>query len=850
MHSLLKKNSRMDKSLLTILPVITLACSTITVSAQKISDYSATEIYHDLEKLSVLGSALYVAAHPDDENTRLIAHLSNALHIETTYLSLTRGDGGQNLIGPELRERLGVIRTQELLQAREIDGGNQLFSRANDFGYSKSPEETLEFWGKEEILSDVVWAIRKVQPDIIINRFPHYHISGNHGHHTASAMLSFEAFDLAADQTAFTEQLEYYPTWQPSRMYFNTSWWFYGSRERFEKEADLSNMVAVDVGPYDPLRGYSDSELAAMSRSMHKSQGFGVSTTRGETLEYLDLVKGDWASGSDEHTLFEGLDLSWSRIEGGEKVKTMLDLILRDFSFTEPVHSVDDLFRLKQVMMELPDHKWKQQKLHDLDNLILKCLGLYVEAGTGDQAVAPGDSLHIDLELTQRTQPAVHVTGIDLPFSGKTDGFMLEFNQSVQKQYAVHIPENAETSSPYWLEHHGTIGRYAVPDQKMRGKPETPEPAELSIHFDVNGQSFSHKVPVKYKATDPVEGEITRPFEILPPVYVDIEQPVIVLSSPGPETINISVKANTSDFEGTVELSAGAGWTITPSTIHIQLTEKGESKRFAIEIQGPDKAGESVLKAIVRSVSGNTYSKSYIGISYPHIDYQSILVPAESRLVQLDLQMTGMRIGYIEGAGDAIPEGLREIGYNVEIIDPKMMSLSVLETYDAVITGIRAYNTVPELANQMSDLMKYVDGGGTLIVQYNTSRSLVTDNFAPYPIKLGRGRVTDETAEIRFLNPDHTVLNNPNKLTQKDFEGWVQERGLYFASEWDDAYEPILSLNDPGEEPLDGSLLITEYGKGHYAYVSLSLFRQIPEGVPGAYRLLANLIALGQGSKS
>lgn len=850
MHSLLNKISLMDKSILTILLAISLACCAITVSAQEISDYSAVEIFHDLEKLSVLGSALYVAAHPDDENTRLIAHLSNALHVETTYLSLTRGDGGQNLIGPELRERLGVIRTHELMQARQIDGGNQLFTRANDFGYSKSPGETLDLWGKEEILSDVVWAIRKVQPDIIINRFPHNHITGNHGHHTASAMLSFEAFDLAADPQAFPEQLNYYPVWQPTRMFFNTSWWFYGSLENFEKEADLANMVAVDVGTYDPVRGYSDSELAAMSRSMHKSQGFGVSSTRGETLEYLELVKGEWATGSDEHTLFEGLDLSWTRVEGGETVNAMLDLILKDFSFTEPVRSVDDLFRLKQVMTELPDHKWKQQKLNDLANIILQCLGLFVEAGTGDQAAAPGDSLHIDLELTQRTQSTIHVTGIDLPFSGETDGFMLEFNQSVNKQYAVRIPENAETSSPYWLEYHGTIGRYAVPDQQMRGKPETPDPAVLTIHFDVNGQSFSHKVTVKYKATDPVEGEITRPFEILPPVYVDIEQPVIVLSSSEPEIVDINIEANSTDFEGIVELSADSGWTITPGTIHLQFKEKGETKRFAIEIQGPGKAGEAILKAVVRTPAGKEYSKSHVGIRYPHIDYQSILVPAESRLVQLDLQTLGSRIGYIEGAGDAIPEGLKEIGYNVEIIDPKMMSLPVLESYDAVITGIRAFNTVPELANQMPDLMKYVEEGGTLIVQYNTSRRLVTDNFAPFPIELGRGRVTDETAEIRFLKPNHTVLNSPNQLTQKDFEGWVQERGLYFASKWDNAYEPILSLNDPGEEPLDGSLLIAAYGKGHYAYVSLSLFRQIPEGVPGAYRLLVNLVSLGQGSKS
>ena len=361
-----------------------------SVWAQQPVKPNSVDIYHQIQKLNFLGSVLYIAAHPDDENTRLISYLSNDKKARTAYLSLTRGDGGQNLIGPELRELLGVIRTQELIEARKIDGGEQFFSRANDFGFSKNPTETLQIWDKNQVLSDVVWAIRKFQPDIIINRFDHRSPGTTHGHHTASAMLSMEAFDLANDANQFPNQLQYVSTWQPKRVFFNTSWWFYGSQEKF-KAADKTNLINLKIGTYYPALGKSNQEIAALSRSRHQSQGFGSTGTRGEEDEYIEFLKGDMPK--DKTNLFEGIDTTWNRIKGGKAIGDILYAVEKNFDFKNPAASVAELVKAYSLIEKLEDKHWKLVKLEEIERIIAACTGLYLEAVTDVQEITPGSTL-------------------------------------------------------------------------------------------------------------------------------------------------------------------------------------------------------------------------------------------------------------------------------------------------------------------------------------------------------------------------------------------------------------------------------------------------------------------------
>lgn len=819
--------------------------------AQLNPEFSSAEIYREIEALGVLGSVMYVAAHPDDENTRMISYLSNSLHIRTAYLSMTRGDGGQNLIGPEISEQLGLIRTQELLEARKTDGGEQWFTRANDFGYSKSPEETLEFWGKEEILSDVVWAIRNFKPDVIITRFSHEHFQGNHGHHTGSAILAYEAFDLSGDPGAFPEQLKYVDTWQPKHLFFNTSWWFYGSRENFEKQAELDNLLKVEMGDYDPVSGYSDSEIAAMSRSMHKSQGFGMSSTRGKADEYLQYIKGE-SSPDEIEGLFDDVAMDWTRIEGGKQIQDKIQGLLSSFDFRSPDQSIDALFSLREAISNLPENQWKQRKLNAVNNIIRQCLGLYVEASTGDPVYAPGDSIISDLEVTLRRGEGLRLTGIQLPFGGGAidEKISLKPNVSYTRKLRLKVPQDTEFSDPYWLREPWGAGRYTVEDFNLRGKPETAEPVVASLTFSLDGRPLTIDLPLHFKTTDPVKGEITSPLEILPPVFLSLNKKALLFNSEEGQSVTVHIKSNKNELAGKLHLQAGEGWKVDPAEVSLDALSKGDERNFIFTVTPPRGQSEEVLTPVFTTASGEAYSRSLTQIKYDHIEPQSLLLSAEARLMKIDLQRKGNLIAYVQGAGDDVPQSLEQMGYRVDILTPELLTASNLAKYDAVLLGIRAFNTIDELAYRTESLFSYVENGGTLIAQYNTRHNLVTENIGPLPLKLSRDRVTDETSEVHILLPDHPVIQGPNKIGPADFEGWVQERGLYFPDEWDPAFEAILGMHDKGEDELKGSLLVAKFGKGYYVYTPLAWFRQLPAGVPGAYRLMANLIALGQDDKS
>jgi len=802
----------------------------------------AAEIYESIEKLNFLGSVLYLAAHPDDENTRMISYFANNVHARTAYLSITRGDGGQNLVGPEIRELLGVIRTNELVKARETDGGEQFFTRANDFGYSKHPDETLAIWDKKEVLKDVVKVIRAFQPDVIINRFNAESAGETHGHHTSSAMLSLEAFDLAADASYESYNL---PPWTTQRVFFNTHWWFYGSRENFDK-ADKSGMLSFDTGVYYPSLGLSNSEISSLSRSMHKSQGFGSTGTRGSDKEYVQLLKGKMPS--DQKNIFEGVDTSWSRIEGGEPIQVVLEKVQKEFDFNAPSRSIPELLKAYSLINELQDEHWKDLKLEQIKQVIAACSGLYLEAAAEEAYATGNQDVSLKLEAINRSDQKMILKSVELLPQEKTIGLGKDLTNNVglKEEIDMSISGDAELTAPYWLEEKGSLGMYKVKNPEMVGNPITVPNQKVIFTIDFNGTSINFEKDVIYKYNDPVKGEVYQPFEIVPEAVSAIASKVVIFSEDQARQIPVTVTGFKEGISGTVSLEVPTGWKVSPEVVDFQMTFKGEEANFFFTVSPTKEQSEGYIKPIV-VINNKKFDKTMVEINYDHIPKQSVLLPAESKVVRLNLVKKGHSIGYIKGAGDQVPKYLKQIGYKVTEVLPQNISTDLLQQFDAVIMGIRAYNTVPELKLKQAAILDYVKEGGNLIVQYNTSRSVVVDdNLAPYMLELSRDRITDENAKVSFLNKDHEVLNYPNKITDKDFDGWVQERGLYFPNKWGKEFSPILSFQENGDAPMEGSLLVAKYGEGYYIYTGLSFFRELPAGVPGAYKLLTNMISIGK----
>ncbi|UCE92711.1 MAG: PIG-L family deacetylase [Flavobacteriaceae bacterium] len=801
----------------------------------------SAEIYEDIKKLNFLGSVLYLAAHPDDENTRLISYFANNVHARTAYLSITRGDGGQNLIGPEIRELLGVIRTNELLRARQTDGGEQFFTRANDFGYSKHPDETLKLWNKEEVLKDVVKVIREFQPDLIINRFDAESAGRTHGHHTSSAILSLEAFDLAADPEFKAYGLD---AWKTPRVFFNTHWWFYGSREKFE-EVDKSEMIAFDTGVYFPTLGLSNSEISSLSRSMHKSQGFGSTGTRGTEMEYIELLKGNMPS--DKQNVFEGVNTTWSRVKGGEEIKTILQKVQIEFDFTDPSKSLPDLIKAYQMILALEDSHWKAQKLPEIKDIIAACTGLYLEAAAAQEYSTQNQTIKVRLEATNRSSEDIVLNSVRLLPQAKSMDFKIDLKDNIPfgKEIEIEVGKNAKMTTPYWLEERGSLGMYEVKDSLNIGRPLSFRPHQVVFNLVVSGVQMDYTRQIVYKFNDPVNGEVYQPFEILPAMVSSIASKVIIFSDGAPKEIPVIVKAFKDDAKGSIQLEVPEGWEVSPQKKEFTINSKGEDLTLNFTVKPSSDQSQGFIRPVIVA-NGEKFTKALVEINYDHIPKQSILLPSESKVVRLNIRKNGKDIGYVKGAGDEVPKYLKQIGFSITEISPEQISERSLDKYDAVIMGIRAYNTVPELESKQKYLLDYVKKGGNLIVQYNTSHNLVVkENLAPYSLTLSRDRITDETAPVSFLNKDHEILNYPNSIKTEDFDGWVQERGLYFPNQWSEEFTPVLSFKENGDPAMNGSLLVAKYGEGHYIYTGLSFFRELPAGVPGAYKLFANMISVG-----
>jgi len=815
--------------------------NSVLITAQKPIKPTSSEIYESIKKLNFLGSVLYIAAHPDDENTRLISYFSNEVKARTAYLSITRGDGGQNLIGSELRELLGIIRTQELLAARRIDGGEQFFTRANDFGYSKHPDETLQIWNKDEVLKDVVSIIRKFKPDVIINRFNTSSAGKTHGHHTSSAMLSIEAFDLVGDATFKSHNL--YQPWQPKRLFFNTTWWFYGSRENFAK-ADKSNMLSFDTGVYYPSIGLSNSEIASLSRSQHQSQGFGSTGSRGSQKEYVELLKGEFPNGG---TVFEGIDTTWSRVEGGKIIGDILSNVEQNFDFKNPSASISQLVKAYTLIKELKDNHWKEVKLKQIKKIITACTGLYMEVVADASSSSSDGEVSFKIEVINRSSIDIKLNSIDVRPINIYENPEIALQNNKRERFTLkgQIPKETNSTNAYWLNRKGSLGMYKVEDKNLIGNAQTPRNIKANFKLDIDGTTIDFTKDVVYKYNDPVKGEVYQPFEILPEVMASIADKVIIFADSKEKEISVKVKATKANLSGSVSLAYPKGWKVHPEKIDFTIEQKDGEHIINFKVTPPKYQSEGLLSPMVR-VNDKTYVKELVEINYNHIPKQSILLHAESKIVRLNIEKKGQLIGYIQGAGDAIPTSLRQIGYTVIEINEKDVTAENLQNFDAVILGIRAYNVSDRAKFYQKEIHKYTENGGTLIVQYNTSFRTKVDNIAPYNLKLSRDRVVDENAKVTLLNPTHELLNYPNKIVESDFDGWIQERGLYFPNEWGEEFTPLLSMQDKGESPKKGSLLIAKYGKGHFIYTGLSFFRELPAGVSGAYKLFANMLSVGK----
>ncbi len=786
---------------------------------------SAPAILQELKSFREMGSVLYIAAHPDDENTLLIAYLARGKNYRTAYLSLTRGDGGQNVLGPEFGEKLGVARTQELLAARRLDGGQQYFSRAMDFGFSKDYRETLRIWDRQQVLSDIVRVIREFRPDVVINRFSTVP-GGTHGHHTASAVLGLEAFKLAGDPKAFPEQQ--LPPWQPKRILVNG-----------RGGENSSENLRLEISGNDPVLGISFNELAARSRAMHKTQGFDNfrGGGGGARTESFQLLAGEPAT----NDIMDSVDTTWNRVPGGTEIGQMADEIIAKFDTNNPSASVEALLKLRKKLSAMPGDPTLDFKYDQLDKILQDCLGLVVVTTVPHAEIVAGEKL--SLHTTVATQTKFPVTWF--AWGGSAPDVVLK-PQKAESRDTTLPTTGLPLTQPYWLREDATVGMFRVADAELIGQPENPPVVSITNEFGIGDQMLSVvSVPVE-AGTESGKFEARRTLKIIPPVSLHCDDEVALFAPASAHDVSVEVVAARADVTGELSLDAPAGWEITPAKKSFHFASAGERQKFSFNVTAPPQADIAQITARAK-IGDKTFDNQHIEIRYAHIPEQLLQPPARIKAISLDLAVRAKKVGYISGAGDTVAEAIKQMGCDVTLLDGADLTTNRLKDFDAVVIGVRAFNVRNDLTAKMPALFDFVASGGNLIEQYNRpGNDLKTDQLAPYSLHLSGDRVTDETAPMTFLAPDHPVLNIPNKITSADFDGWIQERGIYFPNEWDEHFTPILACSDPGEAPLQGGLLVAQYGKGNFVYTGLVFFRELPAGVPGAFRLFANLISLGK----
>jgi LmbE family N-acetylglucosaminyl deacetylase len=863
------------------------------------------EIRQALERLLTLGNVMMIGAHPDDDREVVLAYLARGRHVRTAYLSLTRGEGGQNLVGPEQGDELGIIRTQELLSSRRIDGAEQYFTRAIDFGFSKTADETFTKWPREQVLGDVVWNIRRFRPDVIVLCFTGTPRDG-HGHHQVSAILGKEAFTAAADPSRFPEQLAYVQPWQAKRLMQNPIGLQQADQKGDQKEKE-EDRLDIDPGDYSPALGYSYGEIGGMSRSTNRSQGQGSAQRKGTQKSYLVTIAGDKAS----KDVFDGIDITWNRIPGGAPVGKILKQAMDTFVPAHPEALLPALAQARPMLAELAQstkNPLAADKLKELDETMALVSGLWLEAQANSATITPGGTLRIAITALLRSPSQVTLTGVKL--TGMDGAPALDLapavlinNQPSQYTMNVKVPENQPYTQPYWLDLPKNGNLYSVRDPREIGNAES-TPA-LEAHFTVRLEGLDLELvrPVQNRYVDQVYGELERPLAVVPAVAVDLTEHSLVFADNKPRKIEVPVRSNAGKPSGDVHLEIPSGWMVDPASRHFELTGAGDQTTLAFDLTPPPGAARGRIRAVAQ-VGNRSIATDTEVIEYPHIPVQVLFPSAEASLVRADIRNLSKNIGYVMGAGDQVPPSLRQIGCEVTLLAPEDLSHGDLSRFDAIVTGVRAWNTRADLRANYQRLFDYASNGGTVVVQYSRAEAAgpaggrggpaaggaqpanvpaenpaaapasgtgrgggrgrgaaapvpvptgpiealagepgPLEHIGPYALHVSNDRVTVEEAPITFPNPKLALLHAPNEITSADFEGWVQERGLNFADRWDARYVSVLESHDPGEEPLPGGMLYTKYGKGAYVFSAYDWFRELPAGVPGAYRVFANMLS-------
>ena len=802
--------------------------------AQQVHPENSATIYHELLRLDHLANVLYLAAHPDDENTGLLTWLEKEENVNAAYLAVTRGDGGQNILGSEQGPALGLIRTHELLEARKIDGAQQFFTRAIDFGYSKSSNETFQHWNEKLLTGDVTWVFRKFRPDVVICRFPPTAQAG-HGQHSGSTILAEDAFTDSGDPDKYPDQLKYYPVWKPKRLLWNT--FRFGSFNTTSED-----QFKVAVGQYSPLLGMGYGELAGIVRSEHKSQGAGTPSVPGEREEYFSLLDGAPLS----HSLFDGIDITWGRVSRKD-IGDAVDEVIKNYDFLHPDASVPALLEIREKIGTVKNDFWRKEKMAEIDKIILDCTGFMAEMVTNTPEATAGMSLPFTLNVIARSSLPMQIRSIrwlnnTAPANEKiNDDEVHSFNATVT------IPENTPVTQPYWLaKPEMDDAHYSISVDTLRGLPEAPDDLAGHVMIEIGGQPFDVKVPLSYKTVDQEKGTVVVPLRIVPDVTLDFGETLLITQPDGSISTNLRLHANSRITDGSLSFNSEKNLL---NIDHINLSS-GEDTIVSVKIPSGKLTGYSadgfVLDAILKA-GKKSYDRTEHIIRYSHIPTLQYFTPSSVKVLKNDWKCTAKNIGYVPGAGDHMLKFLELAGFNVKVLTSEDFSnWQKLAGFDAIVTEVRALNVESKMGQWMPVLLRYVENGGTLIMQYNRTRPITSDVIGPYPITLSNERVTDENADVKFIDPSQRLLNYPNKITEADFNGWVQERGLNFPSRWDSHYIPVFKMNDAGESPLEGATLYTTYGKGKYIYTSLSLFRQLPAGNKGAVRLLMNMLSAGK----
>lgn len=835
-----------------------------------------------LRRLGTAKRVLMVGAHPDDEDTQLLAALALEQGADVAYLSLTRGEGGQNGIGTELHEALGLLRTEELLAARRVDGARQFFSRAYDFGFSKSADETDRHWPRADLLCDVVRVVRLFQPDLVVPVFSGTPRDG-HGHHQVSAMLAREAFEAAGDPARCPEQAaQGLRPHRPARL-------FQSLRTR---PAGATTRLAV--GGLDPLLGRSPFQLAMASRSRHRSQDMGQAEPAGPRWNYLRRILPAPTGEGENASPWAGVDTTLSGIAAaalGERTapvatrlaeyEARVGRIRAAFNPLRPDAIVDDLGRAvalldraageaREAPLAGPESDRLARRITaeraDAAAALTRAAGLVLDAEAEDARLVPGQSLTVELSLWNGGQRAVRVDRLEpvVP-AGWTaeplDALPAEAAPGtlVRRRFRVQLPAGAAVSEAYFLRTARGGDVYEWPAETTSadgaaGLPFDPAPLRALAVVGVAGVEAPLEAEATRREVDLRQGELRRPVRVVPAVSVltDPSTTILPLGAGAPRPLRLRVRLAAEapgGIAGTLRVAVPAGWRAEPAALPVRFAAPGEAREVEVVVHpaAATQPGDFAVTAAFEAEDGRRFTRGVQMVDYPHVAPRPLFHPAAWRVRAFDVRVpAGLRVAYVEGAGEEGPGVLAQLGIRPALLTADSLAAADLSRYDVIVTGSRAYEVRADLAQHNARLLEYVRRGGTLVVQYN-KYELVQGGFTPYPITMARphGRVTDETAPVRILDPAHPVFAGPNRITAQDFAGWTQERGLYFADTWDPAYTPLLETADPGGSPLRGGLLVAKHGEGTYVYTGLAFFRQLPEGVPGAWRLFANLLALG-----